>query len=159
MGNKKQNSETIKELVNLYRIDDRLRHPNCPDYARTVPQYSDRTSNGLTKCIIDYVRLTGGQAERTSTTGRFIDKRIQFTDVVGRTREIGNAKWILSSGTCGSADISATIKGKSIKIEVKIGRDSQSEAQKAYQAQVERAGGIYIIARSFSDFLDQYKSL
>ena len=155
MSKKRENSEALKELANLYQIKDRLKHPSMPEYARTVPRYSDKTSNGLTKCIIDFIRLSGGQAERTSTTGRFIDKRVQFTDVTGRTREIGNAKWIHTSGTRGSADISAVINGRAVKIEVKI-KDRQSEQQKLYQDAIEKAGGIYLIIRSFSEFKAWY---
>jgi len=59
----------------------------------------------------------------------------------------------------GTADISATIKGRSVKIEVKIGKDRQSEAQKQYQAKVEQSGGIYFIAKDFSAFMDFYVSL
>jgi len=56
----------------------------------------------------------------------------------------------------GSADISATIKGLTVMIEVKWGRDRQSEAQKVYQAKIEKAGGIYLIIRKFEEFYDWY---
>jgi hypothetical protein len=58
--------------------------------------------------------------------------------------------------TVGTADISATIRGRSVKIEVKIGRDRQSDAQKRYQASIEAAGGIYYIARNIDDFMQWY---
>ena len=57
------------------------------------------------------------------------------------------------TSTAGSADISATIKGRSVKIEVKIGKDRQSEAQKRYQENIEKAGGTYYIAKNFDDFV------
>lgn len=159
MGRKKKEAEALNELRELYLQHHRKKYPSMPEYARVAPRYSDRTANGLTKCIIDFIRLSGGQAERTSTTGRLVDRRTQFTDVIGRTREIGTAKWIPTSGVRGSADISAVLAGKAVKIEVKIGRDQQSDAQKEYQAKIEQAGGLYLIVRSFSDFLNQYKSL
>ena len=56
----------------------------------------------------------------------------------------------------GSADISATIEGRSVKIEIKVGSDRQSEAQKRYQQQVENAGGTYFIATSFEQFEDWF---
>jgi hypothetical protein len=62
--------------------------------------------------------------------------------------------WTKGTGTPGSADISATIYGRSVKIEVKIGKDRQSEAQKNYQAMIERSGGTYIIAKDFDSFLE-----
>jgi hypothetical protein len=46
---------------------------------------------------------------------------------------VAGIQWTKGTSTAGSADISATIKGRSVKIEVKIGKDRQSEAQKKYQ--------------------------
>jgi hypothetical protein len=63
---------------------------------------------------------------------------------------------VYGTGTRGTADISATIAGKSVKIEVKIGSDRQSPAQHEYQKAVEQAGGIYFIASSFEQFMDWY---
>lgn len=117
--------------------------------------YTEKTANGLTKMVIDWVRFNGGQAERISTTGRYI-KAKTYKDVMGITKTIGQDKWIKGNGTVGSADISATIKGKSVKIEVKIGRDRQSEAQKIYQEAIENAGGIYYIAKDFDTFYSWY---
>jgi len=66
--------------------------------------------------------------------------------------------WTRGTSTAGSADISATIKGRSVKIEVKIGKDRQSDAQKRYQEMIERAGGIYIIAKDFDSFVEWYEN-
>jgi len=130
-----------------------------PEPARTAPAYTDKTSNGLTKAIIDFLRLNGCQAERISVTGRYIDRTKVYTDVVGYTRKIGSGKWIPGSMQPGSADISATIKGRAVKIEVKIGRDRQSDAQKKYQSQVEAAGGLYFISTSFEQFKQWFDNM
>ena len=61
--------------------------------------------------------------------------------------------------TKGSADISATIQGKSVKIEIKWGNDRQSPAQAKYQAEIVQAGGIYLIVHTFDQFYDWYKTL
>ena len=119
-------------------------------------KYSDRTANELTKSIIAYIKLMGGQAERINTTGRMLDTRKTYIDVVGFKRTIGSTQWIPGTSTKGSADISATINGRSVKIEVKIGRDKQSEAQIKYQTDIERAGGIYYIAKDFESFYRWY---
>jgi len=132
---------------------------NVPGYAIPRPKYTDLTSNGLTKCIIDSIRMNGYQAERISVEGRTIDTRKTYIDVSGRRKTIGNVKRIKASSQIGSADISATINGKSVKIEVKIGRDRQSDEQKLYQESVERAGGIYLIARDFQQFYDWFESI
>ena len=123
------------------------------------PTYSDKTANGLTKCIIHFVKANGYQAERISNTGRYIDNSKVVTDSMGFQKRIGSGQYIKGTGTNGTADISATIKGKSIKLEVKIGKDRQSEAQKKYQADIERAGGIYVIVKDFDEFINFYKKI
>lgn len=92
--------------------------------------------------------------------GRRIDKRKTHTDCIGRTRTIGNVEWIKRSGQVGTADISSTILGRSVKIEVKCeatGDRYQSQGQKEYQEEVEAAGGIYVIARTFQGFYEWHK--
>jgi hypothetical protein len=145
---------TLKELSLLKQSIDAIKYPNMPlDYIPLF-KYTDKTANGLTRCIIDYLTLHGYQAERISTTGRMVDNTKTFTNVLGITKQIGSKKWIKGSGTKGSADISATIKGKSVKIEVKIGKDRQSEHQKKYQESIEKSGGLYLIATSFEQFIN-----
>jgi len=148
--------EAVKYLEAIALESKRDRFPNIPPDYLTINDYRDDTANGLTKCIIAFIRLKGGQAERISTTGRPIDRTQTFTDVTGRSRTIGRVEWIPGTGTNGSADISATIAGRSIKIEVKIGEDRQSRDQANYQQTIESAGGTYFIARNFELFLDWY---
>jgi hypothetical protein len=129
-----------------------------PDYvAKKI--YLDKTANALTHAIISWINLNGYQAERISTTGRYVDNSKIVTDVLGNRKKIGSGKYIKGTGTNGSADISATIKGKSIKIEVKIGKDKQSEAQIKYQQMIEKAGGVYFIAKNFDEFYGFYITL
>lgn len=151
-------SQAIKHLEQLADSEARAKFPEIPPQWLAPRKYRDDSANGLTKCIIDFIRLNGGQAERISNTGRRIDTRQSFEDVTGRKRTIGSTRWIKGSGVSGTADISATIKGLSVKIEVKYGRDRQSEAQRLYQSSIEQAGGIYIIAKTFEQFLDWYQS-
>ena len=94
-------------------------------------------------------------AERINCTGRYMDRSQTFEDVTGKVRTIGTGQWIPTSGMKGTADISAVIQGRAVKIEIKI-RDAQSEDQKRYQEATERAGGIYLIVRSFAEFYDWY---
>jgi hypothetical protein len=46
--------------------------------------------------------------------------------------------------------------GVSVKIEVKYGKDRQSEDQKKYEHSINEAGGIYVIARNIDDFIQWY---
>lgn len=139
-------------------------HKDCegtsmrPDY---VPKdkFTDKNANGLTKAICTFINLTGGQAERISSMGRVIDNRKVVTNYLGQTGLIGSQTYIPGTSTKGTADISAIINGLSVKIEVKIGRDKMSPAQIQYKANVERAGGVYIIAKTWDGFIEQYIKL
>lgn len=126
-----------------------------PRHAIPKPTYTDTTANGLTKLILAYCRFRGWHAERINTTGRTIDRRRVVADVTGSRRTIGSLQYIPTAGARGSADIHILAAGRAIYCEVKTGRDRQREAQKEYQRQVEQAGGLYIIATNFDDFLYQ----
>ena len=56
-------------------------------------------------------------------------------------------------GTPGSTDIIAIVRGIFLGIEVKGPRGKQSDYQKAFQRNVEEAGGIYVLAFSWNDVL------
>ena len=140
----KASKTRLKELEFKYMS---YRYPTAPGHTIPFTVYSDKTANGLTKCIVDFLNYSDFQAERINTMGVF--RRSRRTD--GTMTE---GQWTKGTGTPGSADISATIYGRSVKIEVKIGKDRQSEAQKNYQAMIERSGGTYIIAKDFDSFLE-----
>lgn len=147
---------SLKQLSDLQHAYACSRTKMPTDYVVRT-KYIDTTANGLTKCVIDYINFSGGQAERISNTGRYIDESRIVTDVLGNRKKIGTGKYIKGTGTNGTADISATFKGKSIKIEIKM-KDKQSEAQKEYQQAIERAGGIYFICHNFDEFLDKFNT-
>lgn len=149
--------QAVKELEELADIENQRKHPHTPAMYLGESKYRDDTANGLTRCIIDYIKLHGGQAERVNSMGVPIDTRREVTDIIGHRRTIGSVQWRPSGATIGSADISATIRGRSVKIEVKIGKDRQSEAQRQYQQAVEQAGGVYYIAKDFTSFVAWYQ--
>ena len=129
-------------IKHLQQIEVAARAAKCPYMPLTyiiATKYTDKTANGLTKCIIEWLRYSNCQGERISNTGRMVAKH-----------------WIPGSGTNGTADISAVIKGRAVKIEVKIGKDRQSDKQIAYQQSIENAGGVYIIAKDFEGFYHWY---
>jgi len=151
--------ENKLRLSLLYRYDQLCKHPTVPVDYLPKPSYTDKTANGLTKAIKDFINFSGYQAERISSMGRMIDKRKTVTDVLGRNIQVGSMQYIKGTSTNGTADISATIKGRSVKIEVKIGKDKQSEEQKQYEQDVIKAGGLYFIARDFDSFIEWYDKI
>lgn len=149
-------SLAVKQLEQLANDEAANKFPTIPTEWLAPRKYRDDSANGLTKCIIDFLKLQKCWAERIANMGRQINNSHTFVDVVGRTRTVDSAKWIKGTGTNGTADVSAIIAGKSVKIEVKYGADRQSEAQKQYQRNIEQAGGIYFIASSFEQFYTWY---
>jgi hypothetical protein len=107
--------------------------------------WEDSTANGLTRSIIDWITFNGGSATRISCTGqaRRINGVMKFTH--GTTRR-------------GTADIHAIIKGRHASIEVKIGKDKLSEFQVKEQARIEKAGGLYFVAKDMESFIEWFQN-
>lgn len=59
----------------------------------------------------------------------------------------------------GIADIAAVIRGRALWVEVKAGKDKVSREQIIFQGEVERAGGLYFVARSTDEFLHFFTEL
>ena len=161
------NRETKKRFLQAKREHLIRKYPTwTEDDIKSFSHYTktDNGANGLTRCIIDWITFKGGQAERINTMGRRVDNTKIVKDVLGFTRVVGSVSWQKGTGTKGSADISATIPmqvngikfGVSVKIEVKYGKDRQSEDQKKYEHSINEAGGIYVIARNIDDFIEWY---
>jgi hypothetical protein len=151
------NDKMALKTLNWQAFDQlKAKHPDIRPEWLPRPGYKDKTANQLTQSIIAWIRLQGQQAERIAVTGRMIDRRKVVTDSMGFRRQIGSTEWIKSSMQQGTADISSTIRGRSVKIEVKIQHDKQSAAQRTYQHQVEASGGLYYIAKDFQSFYQWY---
>lgn len=135
-------TEAIKELESLAMNEAKELHPTCPHLAPRT--FRDDTANELTKAIVKYITLKGGFASRINSTGIY-DRRL------GKYRK-GTQKR-------GLADIMATYKALSIHIEVKVGKDCQSEYQKNVETQVKQSGGLYFIARDFQGFKIWFDSI
>jgi hypothetical protein len=153
----KENKAKLKalELETL-----KAKYPSMnPNYLPST-EWSDNSANSLTKSIIFYINATGNQAERIGNQGQYREgNKIQVgTGEIAYTKQLPG-KWTPGQGTKGTADISATINGKSVKIEVKYKADRQSDAQKQYQEKIESAKGIYYIARDFDTFVEWYDTL
>lgn len=67
--------------------------------------------------------------------------------------KIPNGQWI-KFGLVGSPDILGCYRGRFIGIEVKTPTGKQSDAQRNFQRALEKAGGVYVLARSVDDALN-----
>lgn len=148
----------MKELKEKYIEFHRFKWPSVPDHARSLPNYFGQSSktNGLTRLILCAIRLKGWQAERISSSGRYVDNSEVVTDCIGRQKKIGSGKYIRGTTQAGTADISANIDGRSVKIEVKNAatKDRMSDKQKDYKRRIELTGGVYYVATDIESFLE-----
>lgn len=152
------NKENKKRFQDLYLKTKLISHPSFIGRENCMPPANTKESgaNDLTRLVIDFLEMNNYQAERISSQGQYRDGKKVVTDCIGRKRTIGSGKYVKSTTTNGTADISATIKGRSVKIEIKWQKDTQSKDQKAYEASINKAGGIYIIIKTFDDFVDWF---
>lgn len=141
-GKIESNMNVKNELIEISAAAKAKRYPSVPDHALPKTKVNTSTANGLTKAIVSWLTLNGHFASRTSSAGRYLPKEGRF--IPSTTRK-------------GYPDITATIDGRSVYIEVKIGRDRMSDGQKKVKEEIERAGGVYFIAHSFDEFISAYK--
>ena len=134
--------EAVKDLERMANAEAIRLHPTCPHLAPRT--YRDDTANELTKCVVDYIKFNNGFASRINNQGTF-NRRLN--------------RFIPNTSKKGLADIMATVRGKSLHIEVKTGRDKQSEHQKRIEAEVNRSGGYYFLCKDFESFRDWFDFL
>jgi len=99
-------------------------------------------SNGLTQFIVKFLTWSGHRATRVNVSGRMV-----------------KGKYIPSSTRKGSADISATVRGKSVMIEIKVGKDKPRPEQLREQELERKAGGCYEFISTPEQFLELYDNL
>lgn len=133
----------LQQLQELAYQHKQEQHPDIPAYAIPKPKYSDRSANELTKAIIDLIKFSGGWATRINVMGTY--RQSKEPGIIG-------GRYTKSTTEKGTSDIHAVYKGLHLSIEIKINSDKQSPDQKKVQEKVEAAGGVYYIARNFSDF-------
>lgn len=91
----------------------------------------------IQKQILDYLALKRIFHYR-SNSGAFVDANEHF----------------YRFGAIGWPDIVCVVKGQYVGIEVKAKRGTQSPGQSEFQKNLERAGGLYILARNLDDVIN-----
>lgn len=116
--------------------------------AKKVPAVD--TANGMASYIIDHAAWTGNFANRINVQGRQIGgfTRTQSGQV------FDDRKFIKASTKKGTEDVDCIFNGVTVKLEIKIGSDRQSEDQKKHEARIKKAGGFYFLIKSIDDYLD-----
>lgn len=110
------------------------------------------TANGMASYIIDHAGWTGNYANRINVMGRQVGG---FTKTrSGKTFD--DRKFIKSSTKRGTPDLDLLINGTSIKPEIKINSDTESDKQQEQAAKIKRAGGVAVVFRSIDDYFDVF---
>jgi hypothetical protein len=157
MGSEPKIKSTITHMTHWKQILTNLKHEylkaTAPGFYQAsggatykIKPYSDTKANGLARCVIDWITFHGGTANRINTTGmmRKINGRMQYT--YSNTRK-------------GTADIHAIYQGKHLSIEIKIGRDKMSDHQFKEKERIEKAGGLYFVAKDMNSFTDWWNTI
>ena len=125
-------------------------------FLKAFPEKKKKTkqspANALTDAIIKYVRLCGGAAARVNVMGI-------YDQSTGKYRTSGSTKGYEDVDTTLPVTISGLRVGLKVAVEVKIGKDRQSEDQKLRQQEVTDAGGVYIIAKTFDQFKKDFDEI
>jgi hypothetical protein len=132
-------------------------YKSTPLHAIPKTKFSDKTSNGLTQCILTWLKLHNHYATRINTMGRKLKDTV-IVDVIGRAH-ITPGKWVPGTTRKGTSDIHSVINSKHASIEVKVGRDTMSDDQIKTKQQVENSGGLFFIAKDFESFMIWYNTI
>lgn len=106
----------------------------------------------LTDAIISYIKMTGGAARSINNSVPYDkNKGVYLSGIVRRgTEDI----------TCTMPIVFSGVKiGLHVGVEVKIGKDRQSEYQKRREEELTKAGGVYIIAKTFDQFKQDWDNI
>jgi hypothetical protein len=153
-------------LIQLKLKQLQKQYPTFPPHAIPKPAYSDKTANGLSKMVCDFLNLSGHEAHPVKNTGT---PRIEYgmRDEVFNRGQAKKITWTAGNIKKGIADISSTIKisinghiiGLHVEWEIKIGKDTMKPEQRQHEADVKAAGGEYFVIKTFDDFYAKFNEL
>ena len=141
----------LTEAIHQQKFKD---HPHCEARKELFPTrpFTEKGANELTRSIEAFIRYTGNYADRINNTGIYDPKTKKFRR--SNTRR-------------GIADVLATKRiehqGRfsvmTAAIERKYGNDKLSEYQLRIKDDIERAGGIYLVARTWDQFINDWNKI
>jgi hypothetical protein len=136
----------LKELRAFATELNKGKYSNVPEHAIPKAQpFKDSSANELTKSVLyDLIEVRGAAAYRINNVGIYDAKR-------GVYRKGGTVK--------GIPDIIAVLDGRFLGIEVKYGADRQSADQRVVELEIQGAGGVYFIAKTYEGYLDYMNKL
>jgi hypothetical protein len=135
--------QILNDLKRMHLDRNREKYPNLPPHAIPPGKYTVKDANGLTKCVIAWIQFHGGAAYRINSQG-------QFDPTLKRWRKSGTRP--------GLPDIIACISGRFAALEIKFGKDTQSEAQRVIEDEIQGAKGAYLIVSNLDSFVEWFRN-
>jgi hypothetical protein len=151
------NPTTLKAVIDTLHAQACIKYPNMKPSYIPREKLTDKTANGLTKAIMKYMTAIGGHGNRIQSQGQYVPDRKEKVDGRSVVSMVGG--WRAGTTKRGTADLMCAYAGVVVMVEVKIGRDRQSEHQKNYQLEIEGAGVPYLIARNFEQFTKDFTEI
>jgi hypothetical protein len=145
---------TLQELTQAVWQEKLSRYPYSAARSEAfLPlPFTARDANSLTRSIEAFIRITGHYCDRINNVGIY-DKR------TGKYRSGGTRKGIADIMATKKVEYDDRIYGIAVAIEVKWGKDRMSPDQLKIKAEIERTGGVYIIARTWEQFIQEWNQI
>ncbi|MFT4154721.1 hypothetical protein [Parafilimonas sp.] len=133
-------------------------YAGCRDFGVPFPpNYTDQTTNGLTRCITDWLKFNGHYSNRVNCQGQVRLETIQLANGGSYKK----ASWTRSTTNRGTADLHCIVNGKPVSIEIKCKatRDRLRPEQLKEKQRIESAGGLYMVAGNMEQFTQWYDEI
>lgn len=151
--------EVISRYESLHKSWFAKEYPEAfKDGHYTPPIFPDiGTTNGLTKYVSDFIKFSGGYANRLNVAGR----QIGGITTTASGAKFDDRKFITSSTRKGTEDLDCVWQGRKIAIEIKnaVTKDKLRPDQVKQKARIEKAGGMYWVVTSVEDFLGKWDAM
>lgn len=162
--------KTWKEELRFLHLDNiRRRTPGAfkasGGFDMKIKPYCDTNTNGLTRCVKEFLTLKGHYCIRTNRQGQARIERIP----IGGTQQNLSGKGVKYNGKISFTknpeekaftDLQASIEGMFVSIEIKCRatKDRLKDPQKENKALVENSGGIHLIVGDMNEFWEWYNN-
>jgi hypothetical protein len=132
------------------------RYPLRPEqYFYSNTKHREYLSKFIESVIILVLRSKGADPIKANDKGRSVDASKVVTNVLGHQRTIGGRIFVKDKSVRpGRADITVFFSKTMYLLEIKVGHDRMSEAQKQEQARAEANGEKYVIIKTVDDFIN-----
>lgn len=113
-----------------------------------LPKKKKSPTNELTSAIMKYMRSLRCAVARINTTGIYDEK-------IGKYRYSGSTNGVEDVNCILPVNIAGMKVGVTVAVEIKTGKDRMRDEQLERKENVEKAGGHYIIAKTFDQFKNE----